>query len=204
MDRNRRRILSFFEDINRQHKSIKFDYYYSKSESSFLDTKLYTKPTDRPAYLHQKSYHPKSLKGNIQFGQAMRIKNICTKEEDLDQALNELKCKFKERGHKMHTWNQHIYKVKSIDREELLKKKKTKKSSTMHFSVTHNTNLPTIKKSPEKKWNILSLNKEISDAFNEKPIMEYKRNKNLRELIGQVHLSNDKLIKSGRRNIMKG
>ena len=48
-----------------------------------------------------KSYHPKSLKDNIPFGQAMRIKQICTEEEDFDQALNELKCKFKERGYKM-------------------------------------------------------------------------------------------------------
>ena len=47
------------------------------------------------------SYHRKSLKDNIPFGQAMRIKKICTEEEDLDQALNELKCKFKERGYKM-------------------------------------------------------------------------------------------------------
>ena len=58
-------VLSFIEDINRQHKSIKFDYNYSKSEISFLDTvafkntlnalstKLYTKPTYRLAYLHQ-------------------------------------------------------------------------------------------------------------------------------------------------------
>ena len=34
-------LLSFFEDINRQHKSIKFDYNYSKSEISFLDTVVF-------------------------------------------------------------------------------------------------------------------------------------------------------------------
>ena len=34
-------FLSFFEDINRQHKSIKFDYNYSKSEISFLDTVVF-------------------------------------------------------------------------------------------------------------------------------------------------------------------
>ena len=89
-------VLSFFENINRQHKSIKFDYNYSKSEISFLDTvvftntlnalstKLYTKPTDRPAYLHQKSYHPKSLKDNrnsipnLQIDQLIYIKSHTT------------------------------------------------------------------------------------------------------------------------------
>ena len=33
-------LLSFFEDINHQHKSIKFDY-NSKSEISFLDTAVF-------------------------------------------------------------------------------------------------------------------------------------------------------------------
>ena len=190
-------LLRFFQDINLQHQSIKFDYSYSTSEISFLDTvvfknklntlstKLYTKPTDRSAYLHQKSYHPKSLKDNIPFGQALRVKRICTEVEDLDQALSELKDKFLQRGYKEYAVSEQIEKVKSIERKEILTKKKTKKSSKIHFPVTYNTNLPTIKKAIDKNWNILSINREMSDIFNEKPIISFKRNKNLRELIGQ-------------------
>ena len=175
-----------------------------KNKLNTLSTKLYTKPTDRPAYLHQKSYHPKSLKDNIPFGQALRVKRICREVEDLDQALSELKGKFLQRGYKEYAVSEQIEKVKSIERKEILTKKKTKKSSKIHFPVPYNTNLPTIKKAIDKNWNILSINREMSDIFNEKPIISFKRNKNLRELIGQVHLKNDKPIKPGRRNISKG
>ena len=58
-------LKRFFEDINQVHPSIKFDYEISKTEINFLDltiykdskgklaTKLYTKPTDRQAYLQK-------------------------------------------------------------------------------------------------------------------------------------------------------
>ena len=63
-------LLKFFEDINGVHPSIKFECQYSKRKVNFLDTNvhidqsgnlhtsLYTKPTDRNAYLHHESYHP--------------------------------------------------------------------------------------------------------------------------------------------------
>ena len=103
MDRNRRRknLLSF-KDTNCQHKSINFDYIYSTSQISHCDIlvfknslnslsiKLYTKPTDIPAYLHV-----------IKRKHLIWIIHVIQKkiyiEEDLDKALNELKCKFIER-----------------------------------------------------------------------------------------------------------
>ena len=63
-------LLKFIEEINSVHPSIKFDCQYSKRKINFLDTyihidqygnlstSLYTKPTDRNAYLHHESYHP--------------------------------------------------------------------------------------------------------------------------------------------------
>ena len=63
-------LTTFLEEINRLHPTIKFDAKYSTSSIEFLDTKvykftdgklhttLYTKPTDRQSYLHNKSYHP--------------------------------------------------------------------------------------------------------------------------------------------------
>ena len=75
-------LLSFFKEINTVHNSIKFDCNYSKEKVNFSDTtvfrneqndlstKLYAKPTDRPGYIHSKSYHPKSQIKNIPYGQA--------------------------------------------------------------------------------------------------------------------------------------
>ena len=78
-------LLKFLEEINTLHPTIKFDFEYSRKKVNFLDTTisisgnrltttLYSKPTDRKAYLHSKSYHPKSTKNSILFSQATRLK----------------------------------------------------------------------------------------------------------------------------------
>ena len=64
-------LIKFLEELNKKHPTIKFEYEYSREKVNFLDativntgsrlsTTLYTKPTDRKAYLHHKSYHPTS------------------------------------------------------------------------------------------------------------------------------------------------
>ena len=67
-------LLTFFEKLNQQHPSIKFEMKYSKDKIEFLDTliykdennniqtTLYKKPTDRQNYINSKSAHPFSLK----------------------------------------------------------------------------------------------------------------------------------------------
>ena len=80
----------FFEKLNSKHKTIKSEHNISHSNISFLDTliyksknntlqtTLYPKPTDQQSYLHAHSDHPNSLKINIPYSQALRIKTICS------------------------------------------------------------------------------------------------------------------------------
>ena len=103
-------LLAFFNEINTMHESIKFDCKYSLGSINFLDTtvfknsqrslstKLFSKPTDRPGYIHNKSYHPKSQLRNIPYGQTLRVKRICTEKVHLKEALNQLKRSFQTRG----------------------------------------------------------------------------------------------------------
>ena len=88
------RLIKMTEELNKTHPTIKFDTQYSKETINFLDTTLtitkegmlktniYSKPTDRKAYLHAKSYHPRCTKDTISFSQALRIKRICSEESD--------------------------------------------------------------------------------------------------------------------------
>ena len=69
----------FYSTLNNCHHSIKFDHEISPDEVNFLDTtvyvdtngtiqtKLYTKPTDRHNYLHRRSEHPLPLKNNLAY-----------------------------------------------------------------------------------------------------------------------------------------
>ena len=70
-------LLTFFEKLNQQHRSIRFGMKYSKDKIEFLDTliyidkkynmqeTLYKKPTDHQNYIHSKSAHSFSLEKGL-------------------------------------------------------------------------------------------------------------------------------------------
>lgn len=69
-------LLEFIRAFNFAHPSICFTDSYSRSEITFLDTRvlindsklatqLYRKPTDRQKYLHYDSRHPRHCKNSI-------------------------------------------------------------------------------------------------------------------------------------------
>ena len=101
----------FFNYINSFHSTIKFTSQISSSELSFLDlltkllngyihTDLYTKSTDAHSYLHFSSCHPSHCKNNIPYSQMLRLRRICSKEEDFRMRCEEFSKYFLERGYK--------------------------------------------------------------------------------------------------------
>jgi hypothetical protein len=199
-------LLKFFKEINNVHESIKFDCKYSFHSINFLDTtvfknntkslstRLFTKPTDRPAYLHSNSYHPKSLIKNIPYGQALRAKRICTEEKDLKQALDTLKANFQKRGYKEQLINEQFSRISQKQRTELLTYKEDPGTNKIKFMTTYNRNLPNIKTTIDKNWDILQTNERLANIFKDKPILTFKRNKNLRDLIGGTKMQNNKRL----------
>ena len=81
-------------DLNKKHPSIKFGFKYSQTKIEFLDVLVYKdnnnmlqttisrKPTDRQNYLDGQSEHPKLLKDSIRYSQALRIKRICSLQQE--------------------------------------------------------------------------------------------------------------------------
>jgi hypothetical protein len=52
-------------------------------------TSLFCKPTDCHKYLHYESSHPAYVKRSIVYSQGLRIKKICSCEEDFEKHLQE-------------------------------------------------------------------------------------------------------------------
>ena len=104
--------------------SINFlDVKVSKSESgNTLNTNPFTKPTDTHQYLHATSCHRSIYKRSIPSGQPVRIKRICSDEEDLQQKLNDLESWLIDRDYRAEVVRPEIRKVNSIDRNVLLEK----------------------------------------------------------------------------------
>ena len=93
----------FLRELNNYHTTIKFTDDWSAQEVTFLDTWVYTKdgrvetdlhvkPTSKHhQYLHTKSCHPKHCKTAIPCSQPLRIKRICSEQENLSLRTNQLK-----------------------------------------------------------------------------------------------------------------
>ena len=207
------RFKEFVKELNLRHPSIKFDYNISNKEVSFLDTivyidknnklrtKLYKKPTDRQNYLHRASEHPENLKKNIPFSQVLRARRICSEKADFDQACEELRERFIERGYHPDEVEEQIKKTSSVKPRNLSGTKKT--SKRIPFVVTYNRTLPPISKILRKHWNILQLDKNLQNLFEEPPVIAYRRCRNLRDLIGGNKLANNKCLKPKAKHTIK-
>ena len=89
--------MTFIKELNKKHKTIKFDFQISPRKTAFLDamlykdensniqTTLYRKPTDQQTFLHAISEHPRSLKSSIPYSQALRLKTISSTTTEFDK-----------------------------------------------------------------------------------------------------------------------
>ena len=203
-------LLSFISKLNKCHPTIKFDFKYSKEQIDFLDTtvyknrqknklytKIYHKPTDQRNFLHHQSAHPKSLIKSIPYAQAIRVKKICSEQSELNKNLDKLKTDFVKRGYNENFVEEQFERISTKERKSLLEKKSTLSNQTrIPLVITYNTTLPNIKEIIYKHWNLLQINTVLRPLFEEKPIIAYRRNKNLRDLIGGNRiLNNRKIIK---------
>ena len=69
--------------------------------------------------------------------------------------------------------------------------------------MTFNKTLPNIRSAIDKTWNILQINKELAQTFQEKPIIAYRRNPNLRDMIGQTTMKHNKVERKSKK-VQKG
>ena len=125
--------MSFFEYLNEFHPTIKFNVKKSFNKINFLDvtvsknnnklsTTLNTKETDTDQYLHANSCHSSCIKRAISYGQAVRIKRICSEENVLHERLTQLETWLLKRSYLQENVRPEIERVNLTSREDLLKK----------------------------------------------------------------------------------
>ena len=148
------KLDTFITHLNTVHNSIKFDLCSSTHSIAFLDTMvyidehrklqttLYTKPTDTHSYLHFHSAHPRHLKINLPFSQALRLRRICSEDSELTKNMNELITHFTTRGYEHQTVKELTLKAMAIPREDTLKLTCKPPSNRIPLITTFNSSLP--------------------------------------------------------------
>ena len=202
-------LIEFLDELNTKHTSIKFEFKYSRQQIEFLDTLAYIdnnnklqatlckKPTDRQNYLHSKSEHPYSLKKSIAYSQALRIKRICSTKNEFEKHSSNLLQQLKKKGYHHHTLKEQIEKARVQERTLLLNKSPEQVKQSIPISITYNRTLPKIKSIVDKHWHFFQVNPELKERFQSSPIIAFRKNKSLKQIIGSNTIEhNKKLLRS--------
>ena len=110
-----------------------------------LQTTIYRKKTDRQNYLDARSEHGKLLKDNIPYNQALRIKRICSSQQEFLSHTAKMINQFQKRGYNRSLIEQQINKANLQERKQLLKEKKKETATNIPLSLKYNRTLPKIK-----------------------------------------------------------
>ena len=165
----------------------------SDSQIAFLDTTvkidsdnslyttLYEKPTDTHLYLHYTSAHHAPSKTKGPYGQFLRLRRICAKNEDFEHSCEKLIGYYLKRGYPLKALRNHKKAASKYTQDELLEVKAKDTTQTPVMVTGYNPGNPDIKGLIHKNWNIISNSQDLKQIFPSKPILGFRRLPNLRD-----------------------
>lgn len=195
-------IHELFAIANSHHPLLKFTYEFSTQEINFLDTtvfkgnrfqsnlildfKTYIKPTNTFQYLERSSAHNSSVfKGFIK-GETIRHLRNTSNENTLLSILREFEMHLLKRGYSEKEIKTSIQCVlANYSRDSSLKNKNETKNRKIPlvFVTKYNPGIRHLKQKLTKYWHILTREQECRQIFSELPIVSYKRNQNIGDIL---------------------
>jgi hypothetical protein len=110
-------------------------------DGNTIQSTLYCKPTDTHSYLTYTSSHPNACKNNIPFSQFLRIKRICSADEEFEKNSKFLSNCFINRGYPKKLIKRKLNQVRSLDRTSVLfNEPKDDKTKRIVFPITYHKN----------------------------------------------------------------
>ena len=124
-------LEDFATFVNNFHPSLKFTWAISDDKLPFLDlylspssnrliTTIQYKETDSHSYLNYSSSHPVRCKNSIPYSQFLRLRRICSEEEDFRTRSEEMTSFFTRRGYPPAVVNQALQRVRSTPSESTI------------------------------------------------------------------------------------
>ena len=100
-------------------------------------------------------------------------------------------------GYDQKLVDEQLEKVEKFVRDDLLQEKDQEQQDPKRIPLilTYNRFLPNLTAVVRKNWNMFQTNKSLRELFQEQPITAFKRNKNIKEIIGGTRIENGKVKK---------
>ena len=110
----------------------------------FIQTDVYSKPSDSHLYLPPSSAHPKHVFKAIPFGVATRLQRNCSEQVFLAKRTTEYKGYLVNQGYPSELVDDQFRKASTILRSDLLRTSARPKTKLFPFVTTFNPNLPDV------------------------------------------------------------
>ena len=175
---------------------IKFKFEFSTEKVEFLDlvisiengklaTNLFIKPSNQQLYLDFNSNHPDPCKEGIIYGQALRVLERCSKIEDSESHLTNLKAKLSARHYPEELIETKFQKAKANSRSSLIHKNRKnhlREDKNVRMIFTYNKGNPPLHKWVREAKKFLLKDEKAKDLGNRIQIC-FKQPRNLRSMV---------------------
>lgn len=182
----------FITHLSNYHPSIKFTSAISEETVPFLDlavsiqpdtrsltTSIYYKPTDAHNYLLHSSSHPPKCKDSIPYSQLLRLRRICSSEEDFKSNSQTMAEYFAERDYPETTIQDAVRRVSDIERTTALEPSVHDDQDRIPLVIAyHPANLP-IRNILLKHYTTLSNDNTTQHIFDKPPLVSFRRERNI-------------------------
>ena len=176
-------VVKFTANISYSH--VEFLDLVIRIENGKLESELFVKPSNLQLLLNYNSNHPEPCKTGLVYGQALRIVERCSNEQDAEKHLQNLKKKLLDRKYPEEIVKNEIFRAQQKDRKSLIFKKKQKPQTDkkVRLIFTFNQHNPPIQKWIRQSRKYLDKTEKAKE-LGRKIQIAYEQPKNIKKLVG--------------------
>ena len=174
----------FINFVNGFHPSLQFTWEISETSVSFLDilvsingnkltTSVFYKPTDSHSYLLYSSSHPSHTKRSIPFSQFLRLRRLCSEDEDFHTKSLEMRNFFVQRGYPTPLLDTALTKATQIPRSDTLTDSAVNVSKKIPLVLTYHPFNFKVRDVIRKNFHIPKDDPETSSIFPDNPLVSF-------------------------------
>lgn len=196
-------LHEFIERLNSNSYNIRLTYKWNHEKVDFLDvivkrdslgylqSDVFRKETSVNSLLHATSSHPIQTINAIPTGQYLRMRRICSSEEDFARQANDLQQRFLNRGYSRRSTKRAYKRALNCTHRELIHKKKTHKpEQKVRFITDYHSRWSTMREIVKKHWSILLSDSILENYLTTYPSITARRAQNLRDCLVRSHYQN--------------
>jgi hypothetical protein len=191
-------LQNFIDYVNDFHPAIRFTFTVSPNQVNFLDIQLnlsnghlsstvFSKETSTHAFVHFDSSHPVATKHGVPYSEFLRLRRLCSEEEEFHTRCAEWMVFFQNRGYPQPIIRQAYAKASAISRPTALQPHDKTENDRPILAITFHPHTLPICRIIRSNWHLLSKSPTVSQIYDKPPLIAYKRDRNLRDML--IHSS---------------